>query len=806
MRKLTKKRILLVGGGTGGHIYPLISVANAIKDQYPSEILFVGSGTKVEKDILEFENYKWKKVLSGKLRRDISLSSFVQNFLGIFLTLYGFFQALSVLRSFKPDIIFSKGSYVSVPVNFASRVLKIPFVIHESDVMPSMTTKICSKSTRAIFTAFPIGVFPLWVRKKAIYTGLPLREDFKKIRKLGEEYILIVGGSSGALRLNDKIFEILPELTAKHNVIHLVGPNEDRAKEQKEKLNKKYRENYTYYPYRADMANLLKDAKLVISRSGATSIFEAAMLNKKLILVPISPEVAPHQIYNAEVLERLSLAKSLSEHDDAEKYMRTINDLLQSKQPNRLASLYFPNSAQFIASLIFDFIDFEKISRLKKVFMIGIGGVSMKAIAHLLKKMGIAVNGSDLKTGGHNSKNINLSYDMVVYSSAANSHSSARVEHKMAKKLKKPIIKRSEMVGLLMKGYRGISVSGMHGKTSTSMILSQVLEYAGLSPSYLIGAEYKENAPSYKLGTGIDFISEACEYDGSFLDFTSKIAIITNIDKEHLDYFKGGMADIMKQFKQFIYNIQPGGLLVYCQDDPNVSSLVNKNRKELILRKIRIISYGFSVGSMARIQSYKVENGFATFKIDGSEMKTRKIGRFFALNCASAFSVAKFLGVDDSSIKAALLDFSGASRRFELLDEKKGILVYDDYGHHPTEIIATIGALKEAFPKKRKFLIFQPHQQKRFNDFYKDFITAFSGAGLDAIGILPVYKVPGRDEDALKKSSDLVSDLNNANKFFYLDDYESALNFLKQNLREGDIVMTMGATDVYKIAESFLKD
>lgn len=799
------KKILLVGGGTGGHIYPLISVAKELKRSGKCEILFAGMGTSLEKDVFNFENFKWRKITCGKFRRNRSLGSFLQNIGGIFLTALGFIQSLSLIKKFNPDIIFSKGSSVSVPVHYAARFLKKPFLIHESDAMPSLTTRICSKSARAVFTAFPVGIYPLWLRRKAIYTGLPLRDDFQKIKSIGSDYILVVGGSSGALRLNDKIFKILPVLIKHHRVIHLVGPNETRAQAVKDQLDKKYRQKYEFFPYRSDMANLLKDAKLVISRSGATSIFESAMLGKKTILVPIDREVAPHQSVNAEVLSNLRLAKVVKEYDGDKYFLQTIEEFIADKKMSSISSLFFPQSEVYIASLINDYLDFEKINKLRKVFMIGIGGVSMKAVSHLLTKMGIKTSGSDLKTGGHSSKNINLSYDMVVYSSAASAHSPARVEHNMAKKLKIPLLKRSQLIGELMKGYRGISVAGMHGKTSTSMIIARVLERGLLSPSYLIGAEYKESEPSYALGEGIDFVSEACEYDGSFLDFSSKIAVITNIEKEHLDYFKGGMPEILATFKKFIFALKPGGLLVYCYDDVNTRELVEKNYAALTMKKIKLISYGFEEGAMARLSAYKVQEGECQFKIDKLAIKTRKAGRFFALNCAAAFAVAKFLAVSDEDIKAALSNFSGASRRFEYLGEKGGVLVYDDYGHHPTEIRATASALQEAYPQKRKFLIFQPHQQKRFNDFYKQYQSVFDDLRINCIGILPVYTVPGRDVAAEKTSEDLVRSFKDDKRFYFLEDYETALAFLRKNLRKGDVLMTMGATDVYKIAEEFLK-
>jgi UDP-N-acetylmuramate--alanine ligase len=801
-----RKKILMVGGGTGGHLYPLISVAKELIRKGDCELFFIGSGTPIEKDIFEFENIKWKKISSGKFRRNISIDSLFRNIADIFLIIVGFFQAFIFLKKYKPDLIFSKGGYVSVPVSYAARFLAIPLLLHESDAMPSLTTKLCSSWAKAVFTAFPIGIFPLWLRKKAIYTGLPIREDFKKIKKLDEEYILIVGGSSGALKLNNIVFEALPELLKHHEVVHLTGPNETRTKDIKNSLDKRLQSKYKFFEYRADMYNLIRDAKLVISRAGATSIFEIAALNKKAIFVPIGEDVAPHQKVNADLIENLNLADVFLESGKPKEFLEKIDFALKKRKVSCLSSLYFPDSENYIASLIEDYLDFLSLEKVKKIFMIGIGGVSMKALAQILIKMGKVVKGSDLKTGGHFSHNINLSYDLVAHSSAASSHSPARVEHNMAKKLKIKVVKRSQLIGQIMKGYRGISVSGMHGKTTTSSIIAKILTYGGLDPSYLIGAEYKEDSPSYAVGSGIDFVNEACEYDGSFLDFPAKIAVVTSIEREHLDYFRGGLPEILKTFKNFILNIYPGGLLVYCQDDPNVRKLVESVRKELIFKKIKLISYGFSPGSNAKISAYKVDNGVCSFKIDQTEFTTRKVGKFFALDCAAGFAVAKFLGISDEQIVAGINNYSGASRRFEFLGQKSGVMVYDDYGHHPTEIDVTLQAFHEAYPDKRKIVIFQPHQQKRFNDFYRDFLRVFSDAKVGAIGILPVFQVAGRDEPESETSQDLIKDLGNEKKYFYLTDYENAIEFVKTNLKSGDVLLTMGATDVYKIAEKFIND
>lgn len=804
MQSTKTKKIVLVGGSTAGHILPLLEVKSELLKKGKFRFLYIGEKSQIEDRLLAGKTLKRKIILCGKFRRDRSAVAILRNIVDFFLVIIGTIQSFVILSSYKPELIFSKSGYVCVPVAFAARLLSIPVVIHESDVVAGLATRICAFSSHAILTAFPSAIYSEKVRRKAIYAGLPVRTEFENAGEKSEEYILVFGGSQGASEINERIRNILPELLVHHKVIHLTGAGLDKEylhfKQQLEPGSKK---NYEVKSYEPDMNNLMRRAKLVISRAGATTIFEIAALGKKSLLVPITSGVASHQVSNALFLEEYKMAVVVSPSDGAKELLEKINKLLDSKTDKTIENLFFHHSATYISRLIIDYIDYYSLRKLKNIFMIGIGGVSMRGIAEILKTMGINVNGSDLKTGGHNKKNINISYDLVVYSSAADERSQAKPEHEKARELNIPIIKRSQMVGWLMKGSKGISVSGMHGKTTVSSLIAEVLGTAGLDPSFLIGAPRTEKNTSSHLGSGIDFVSEACEYDGSFLDFNTTIAVITNIEKEHLDYFKGGLEQIMEEFSRFVQTVHPGGAIIYCHDDPRTCLLIDRNKKHFNENKIQTISYGFSKGSDHLISSYEVKDLRSHFTIDNVELSSGKVGEFFALNCAAAFAVSKYIGVGVTDITRAIFSFRGAPRRFEYLGEKDGVKVFDDYGHHPTEIKKTLKALSEQFPKNRKIIIFEPHQQKRFNDFYDQFVEALKDAPVDYIGILPVYKVPGRDEKEEKSVDDLVKQANNP-KIIPLENYEVATNFIEENLKKGDILMTMGATDIFKVARNFL--
>jgi len=799
------RKIVLVGGSTAGHILPLLSVYKELeKNNY--EFLYIGSSSKMEDQLLSGYNIKREKILCGKLRRDSSIVSILKNIFDFFLIIIGTIQSFFILASFKPDLVFTKSSYISVPTVLAARALSIPSVIHESDITAGLATRVCARFAHAIFTAFPAGLFPRLVKKKAIHTGLPIREEFENSKDLSDDYILITGGSLGARELNSRMLEVIPRLLEHQRIVHLTGKADfAEISKLKNSMPEKLRKNYELTAFSDDMPRLMRGAKLIISRAGATSIFEIASLGKKLLLVPITSGIASHQVDNAIFLKELNMAEIVMPDDNSSKLLTKINNLIKGKPPEDIKSLFFPNSAKYIAELIDDFIDFYSLKKLKNIFMIGLGGVSMKGIAEILKKLGISVRGSDLKSGGHSKDNINLSYDLIVYSSAASKASQAKPEHEQAERLNIRSIKRSKMIGWLMKGFRGISISGMHGKTSVTALVARLFEQSKLDPSYLIGAPSSGASKSSHLGSGIDFICEACEYDGSFLDFKTKIAVITNIEEEHLDYFKGGIKQIIDEFSRFVCSISPGGALIYCEDDKNVKKVIEKTSGYLKQNKIELISYGFAKETLSRVSDYKVEAGLASFKINDLEFSSDKIGKFFALNCAAMYSVGKFLGLSDQDALLTVENFKGAARRFEFLGERKGVKVYDDYAHHPTEIEQTLKALSEKFPKSRKIVIFEPHQQKRFNDFFDEFVRVFSQNNIDYIGVLPVYRVAGRDDQESKSIDNLIKKINNP-KIIPLKDYNEATNFVEENLKNGDILMTMGATDVYKIARNFLNN
>lgn len=416
-----------------------------------------------------------------------------------------------------------------------------------------------------------------------------------------------------------------------------------------------------------------------------------------------------------------------------------------------------------------------------KYFLIGDQGVSMAGIKKILAAQGHDVGGSDLKTGGHDPKNISPDLDAVIYTSAALPGSPADVEVEAAKKLKIPLFKRSEFIGRMLPDQKIIAVTGMHGKTTTASMIAQILENAGLDPSALIGAPAKDDR-SARLGTGEYFVVEACEYDRSFLDFPVVIGIITNIEPEHLDYYRGGLPEIVQAFSQFIS--RTGKCLIAWTADKNINQAIAVARP----KPAKIIRYGLDSGDI---------------KQTTLNLAVGIIGQHNILNALAAYSLAQYLGIDDRITRKALRDFSGAKRRLEKVGTVGNTIVIDDYGHHPTEIEATLSALSEHYPNKPLIVVFQPHQASRLRELFKGFSTVFGRAA--RVIILPVFQVPGRDEPEIKTSQDLVRALKKQGvNSCYLPDYNTATDELKKILGKNQIILTLGATDVYQIAENLI--
>jgi UDP-N-acetylmuramate--alanine ligase len=455
---------------------------------------------------------------------------------------------------------------------------------------------------------------------------------------------------------------------------------------------------------------------------------------------------------------------------------------------------------------------FEKY---RVIHFIGIGGVGMSGIAEVLFNLGYEVKGSDLKESentkklqamgikvyiGHRAENIETAH-VVVISSAVLSDNPEVVA---AKKRSIPVIPRAEMLAELARLKYSILVAGSHGKTTTTSLISIVLGAGGLDPTIIIGGKLKGIGSNAKLGEGQFLVAEADESDGSFLKLSPTIAVVTNVDREHMDFFKD-MESLKQAFLSFINKIPFYGVALVCWENETLRKLIPSIHR-------RFITYGLS--EEADIYAANIERGFMSSSFDVIYKKDL-IGRFTlpmpgihnVLNTLACIGVARELKMEVSAISEALGSFSGIQRRFEFKGEAKGIKVYDDYGHHPAEIKATLVAgsdnRKYLKGKGRLFVIFQPHRYTRTADLMDTFAGSFGDA--DVLVLLDIY--PAGEKPIEGITSDLLAEKIrlHGQREVVRTDREGAVKYIVSEMKKGDILLTLGAGDVWKLGEKVLE-
>ncbi len=445
------------------------------------------------------------------------------------------------------------------------------------------------------------------------------------------------------------------------------------------------------------------------------------------------------------------------------------------------------------------------------IFFVGIGGIGMSSIAEILISLGYQVSGSDISASditkrletlgcnvfiGHAAKYIQNA-DVIVTSTAIQKNNPEVVA---AKKASIPIIPRAEMLAELMRLKYSIAVAGAHGKTSTTSITAAILEKAGLDPTVVIGGVLKSVGTNAMHGRGDFIVAEADESDGSFLKFSPSLAIVTNIDREHLDYYDS-LRTIKKAFVTFLSRVPFYGLSILCLDNEAVQEIIPEI-------KGRYTTYGINTRADLQARNISFEGSTSRFSVWHHDIKLGKIslnlpGIHNVTNCLASIAVGIELNIDFEHIKCALETIEGVKRRLELKGEIKGVTVVDDYGHHPTEIKTTLLAARESWPEKRIVGIFQPHRYTRTEALFEEFTRAFYNT--DKLIILPVYSagekaIKGITANALCKQ---IKKLGHED-VTYINSIEKAVNHLSEVLEEEDLLLTLGAGNVLKVGEDYL--
>ncbi len=448
--------------------------------------------------------------------------------------------------------------------------------------------------------------------------------------------------------------------------------------------------------------------------------------------------------------------------------------------------------------------------KIQHIHFVGIGGIGMSGIAELLLNLGYRVSGSDLKPGAitqrlaslggriysnHAAENVRDA-NVVVVSSAVRPDNVEVVE---AKKLQIPVIPRAEMLAELMRLKYGVAIAGSHGKTTTTSMVATVLVHGGYDPTVVIGGRLNALGSNAKLGKGEFLVAETDESDGSFLKLSPALAVVTNIDREHLDHYSG-LAEIQTAFVAFVNKVPFYGAAILCLDDPNVQGIIPRIER-------RIVTYGTSnqadlVASHVRFQEFGCRYHARYRGAALGEISLQVPGLHGVLNSLAALAIGLELDLPAEKIFAALAAFQNADRRFQIKGEKRGVLVVDDYGHHPTEIIATLSAARNSC-ERRIVAVFQPHRYTRLRALEEEFARAFYHA--DAVIVLPVYAA---GEDAIEgvnaeKLAALIKKHGHRD-VSYAPGFAGALKILHEKLQPGDLLITLGAGDVWKVGEEFL--
>ncbi|QTA84063.1 UDP-N-acetylmuramate--L-alanine ligase [Desulfonema magnum] len=447
-----------------------------------------------------------------------------------------------------------------------------------------------------------------------------------------------------------------------------------------------------------------------------------------------------------------------------------------------------------------------------QIHFVGIGGIGMSGIAELLLNLGYKVSGSDVRMSditdhlkylggvifeGHSEEQIEGA-DVVVTSSAVDSENPEVIA---ATRASVPVIPRAEMLAELMRLKYSIAIAGAHGKTSTTSIIASVLGTGGFDPTVVIGGKLKSIGTNALLGQGEFIVAEADESDGSFLKMSPTIAVITNIDREHLDFYNG-IDDIKDAFLTFTDRIPFYGLAVLCLDNEPIQDIIPKIKK-------RFTTYGMSSQADLRAKNVVFEGLRSTFDVYHfgealGEINLNLPGIHNVLNSLSSIAVGIELGIPFDVIKSALETIEGVQRRLEIKGEVSRITVVDDYGHHPTEIKTTLQAARDSWPDRRIVVVFQPHRYTRTRALFDEFTRAFYQS--DMLVALPIYaagekKTNGPDGYALYEG--IRS--HGHKQVVFREDFETCLDYLKEILKAGDVVLTLGAGDVWKVGEELLK-
>lgn len=452
----------------------------------------------------------------------------------------------------------------------------------------------------------------------------------------------------------------------------------------------------------------------------------------------------------------------------------------------------------------------------RRVHLVGIGGIHMSAIAHVLLAWGHQVSGSDLKLSslterledqgatiyqGHAASHLGDA-ELVVYTAAAQPDNPELTE---AGHRRLPVLQRAEMIARLLEGRQAIAVAGSHGKTTTTALIALMLQEAGCDPTFLVGGEIIDLGTNARAGRGEHIVVEADEFAGAFLHYRPQVAVVTNIEPDHLDFY-GSFQRLIDAFRQFMSQVAADGFLIACTDDPTVRHILTHPQADPPIQA-RIIRYGLKKNGEFFPQNLSSKGicGYAFLLKYRQEpyiaFETHLAGVHQVNNALAAIAAASVLGLPKPAVQEALSRFRGVQRRFQLVGQAAGITIMDDYAHHPTEIRATIAAARQRFPGRRLVCLFQPHTYSRTQYLLDGFRTCFQE--VDQLLIAETF--PAREEPSAGMSAQELAEAIDSPPASYAGGLEEAPSKVTEALRPGDVFFTIGAGDIDQVGAKVLE-
>lgn len=840
--------VLLAGGGTAGHVNPLLAVADELHRRHPNARLTVlGTAQGLEARLVPEHGLDLALVPRVPLPRRPTLDWF---------RLPGRLRAAiraagTAIDESGAQVVVGFGGYVSTPAYLAARSRKIPVVIHEANARPGLANRLGARWAKSVAVTFPGTALP-----GAQVTGLPLRAPIARLlaertadahaarvaaaESLGLDpalpTLLVSGGSLGAVSVNTAVSGAAPQLLAAGvQVLHLTGTGKaDAVRAALEGV--PGAEHYQVREYLSDMHLALAVADVVVGRSGAGTVCELAALGIPAVYVPL-PVGNGEQRLNAAAVVAAGGGLLVDDDDlDPAWLLAHLPVLLvgdtaaetRARMGRAAASVGVRDAAARVARLVevelpapakapAKQLAAEKLGR---VHLVGVGGAGMSAIAALLAARGLTVSGSDAADGpalpalreagvtvhvGHDAALVD-GIDTLVVSSAVRE---SNPELARARALGVRVLHRSQALAALMVGRDAVAVAGAHGKTTTSAMVATALLDAGADPSFAIGGTVLTADGSLggsRDGSGRAFVAEADESDGSFLAYAPLVALVTNVEPDHLDHY--GSAEAFEDaFVAFAERIRPGGALVACADDAGAVRLVDRARAQLAARDVEVVTYGTSPTADVVVGDLRPDG--AAWSVDLTTpdgvltVRLAVPGAHNALNAGGAWAAARRLGTDPVAVATGLAAFRGTGRRFEDRGTAGGVRVVDDYAHHPTEVAALLRQARSVVGDGRVIVLFQPHLYSRTRTFAAEFGAAFDLA--DVVVVTDVYAAR-EDLDPEVTGALIVDRVPTEGKATFVPDRLDAARAVARAARPGDLVLTVGAGDVTLLAPVVLDE